>query len=38
VLQAEEPVRSFRLRLVASARQALFNCLALLGIQAPDIM
>jgi arginyl-tRNA synthetase len=38
VLQAEEPVRSFRLRLVASAKQALSNCLALLGIQAPDIM
>ena len=38
VLQAEEPVRNFRLRLVASAKQALSNCLALLGIQAPDIM
>jgi arginyl-tRNA synthetase len=38
VLQAEEPVRRFRLRLVASAKQALANALALLGIQAPDIM
>jgi len=38
VLQAEEPIRNFRLRLVASAKQALANNLALLGIQAPDIM
>lgn len=38
VLQAEGPVRDFRLRLVASARQALSNNLALLGIQAPDMM
>lgn len=38
VLQAEEPVRSFRLRLVAAARQAIANNLALMGIQAPDVM
>lgn len=44
VLQAEEPnagtfsVRNFRLRLVASAKQALANSLSLLGIQAPDLM
>ncbi|MCL5428914.1 MAG: arginine--tRNA ligase [Chloroflexi bacterium] len=38
VLQAEQPARDFRLRLVASAKQALANCLALLGIQSPDIM
>jgi arginyl-tRNA synthetase len=38
VLQAEEPIRNFRVRLVASAKQALANSLALLGIQAPDIM
>jgi arginyl-tRNA synthetase len=38
VLQAEEPVRNFRLHLVASAKQALSNALALLGIQVPDIM
>lgn len=38
VLPAEEPVRSFRLRLVAAARQAIANCLALLGIPTPDVM
>jgi arginyl-tRNA synthetase len=38
VLQAEEPVRNFRLGLVAAAKQALSNCLALLGIHPPDIM
>ena len=38
VLQAEQPARDFRLRLVASAKQALANSLALLGIQAPVIM
>ena len=38
VLQAEEPVRSGRLRLVAAARQALANALALLGITAPEAM
>ncbi len=38
VLQAEEPVRSFRLRLVMASRQALANSLALLGITAPQAM
>ncbi len=38
VLQAEEPVRSQRLRLVAATRQAIGNCLALLGITAPEVM
>jgi arginyl-tRNA synthetase len=38
VLSAEEPVRSQRLRLVAAARQAIGNCLALLGIIAPEVM
>ncbi len=38
VLQAEEPVRSCRLRLVAAARQAIANALALLGITAPEAM
>jgi arginyl-tRNA synthetase len=38
VLQAEEPQRSFRLGLVAAAKQALANGLALLGIEAPEVM
>jgi arginyl-tRNA synthetase len=38
VLQAEEPQRSFRLRLVAAAKQTLANSLDLLGIHAPDLM
>ncbi len=38
VLQAEEPVRSGRLRLVAAARQAMANALALLGITTPEAM
>lgn len=38
VLNAEPAVRSFRLRLVAAARQALANSLALVGIQAPPVM
>jgi arginyl-tRNA synthetase len=38
VLQAEEPARSFRLRLVAAAKQAIGNSLALLGITAPEAM
>lgn len=38
VLQAEDAVRDFRLRLVAAAKQALANSLNLLGIQAPEIM
>lgn len=38
VLKAEEPMRSFRLRLTAAARQAIVNCLAVLGIETPDVM
>ncbi len=38
VLQAEEPVRNLRLRLVAAARVAIGNCLGVLGIIAPDAM
>ena len=38
VLQSEEPIRSQRLLLVAAARQAIGNCLGLLGIQAPEVM
>jgi arginyl-tRNA synthetase len=38
VLQAEEPIRSSRLRLVAAAKQAITNSLALLGITAPEVM
>ncbi len=38
VLQAEEPVRNLRLRLVAASRVAIGNCLAVLGIIAPDAM
>jgi arginyl-tRNA synthetase len=38
VLQAEESVRAFRLRLVAATRQAISNSLALLGITAPQAM
>ncbi|MGD0707749.1 MAG: arginine--tRNA ligase [Anaerolineaceae bacterium] len=38
VLQAEESVRNFRLRLVAAARQAIANSLAILGITAPQAM
>ena len=38
VLQADEPVRSMRLRLVAAARQAIANSLVLLGITAPQAM
>ena len=38
VLQAEPPVRDYRLRLAAAARQTMINCLALLGIDSPDIM
>jgi len=38
VLQVEEPIRSFRLRLVMATRQALANSLALLGITAPQAM
>lgn len=38
VLQAEPAVRDFRLRLVATARQALASALGLLGIRAPQVM
>jgi len=38
VLQAEEPVRASRLRMVAAARQTLSNALRLLDIAAPDVM
>jgi arginyl-tRNA synthetase len=38
VLQAEPAVRDFRLALVAAARQALANSLAVLGIDAPSLM
>lgn len=38
VLQAGEPVRSSRLRLVMATRQAIANSLALLGITAPEAM
>ncbi len=38
VLQEAEPIRSFRLRLVAAAKQAIGNSLALLGITAPQAM
>ena len=38
VLIADEPVRSARIRLVAAAKQAIANSLALLGITAPQAM
>lgn len=38
VLQAEPDVRDYRLRLSAAARQAMMNCLSLLGIETPEIM
>ena len=38
VLNAEEPVRSFRLRLVAACQQAIMNSLGLMGITAPKAM
>lgn len=38
VLKAEPGVRAARLRLVAAARQAIANALALLGIEAPEVM
>jgi len=38
VLQTEDHIRNNRLRLVAAARQALANSLALLGITAPEAM
>jgi arginyl-tRNA synthetase len=38
VLQAEEPNRSYRIRLVAAVRQTLANSLGLMGITAPEAM
>ncbi len=38
VLQAAEPVRNLRLRLVAASRQALENVLWIIGITAPKVM
>jgi arginyl-tRNA synthetase len=38
VIQADEPARSARLRLVAAARQTLSNALRLLAIAAPEVM
>jgi arginyl-tRNA synthetase len=38
VLKAEPDVRASRLRLVAAARQALYNALSILGITAPEVM
>lgn len=38
VLQSEEPVRSFRIRLVHAARQVIRNALYLLGIDVPEAM
>ncbi|MCC6146008.1 MAG: arginine--tRNA ligase [Anaerolineaceae bacterium] len=38
VLQAEEPIRSFRIRLTTAAKQTIHNCLEVLGIRAPEIM
>ncbi|MCX6070274.1 MAG: arginine--tRNA ligase, partial [Chloroflexi bacterium] len=38
VIQADEPARSARLRLVAAARQTLANGLRLLDIAAPEVM
>jgi arginyl-tRNA synthetase len=38
VIQAEEPVRSMRLRIVAAAKQTLANSLGLMGITAPEAM
>jgi arginyl-tRNA synthetase len=38
VLQVDEQTRKHRLRLVAAARQAISNCLALLGIETPEVM
>jgi arginyl-tRNA synthetase len=38
VLQADEQTRNFRLGLTAAARQAISNCLFLLGITTPEVM
>jgi arginyl-tRNA synthetase len=38
VLQADNNIRDFRLRLVAAARQTIINSLKLLGISLPEVM
>ncbi|MBN2258822.1 MAG: arginine--tRNA ligase [Anaerolineaceae bacterium] len=38
VLQADELTRNFRLKLTAASRQAISNCLFLLGITTPEVM
>ena len=38
VLQAENTIRDFRLRLVAATRQTIINSLKLLGISLPEVM
>lgn len=38
VMKAEPNIRDFRLRLTAAARQSIVNCLAILGIETPDVM
>jgi arginyl-tRNA synthetase len=38
VLHADEVTRAFRLKLTAAARQAIGNCLSLLGITTPEVM
>lgn len=38
VMKAEPDIRDFRLRLTAAARQSIVNCLAILGIETPDVM
>ena len=38
VLQAEPEIRDFRLRISAASRQAIVNCLQLLGIETPEVM
>ena len=38
VIQADENVKNYRLRLSAAARQAIVVCLAILGIETPEMM
>lgn len=38
VLTADGDIRDFRLRLTAAARQAIHNCLSLLGVESPEVM
>ena len=38
VISAEPAVRAFRVHLVAAAKQAMANCLNILGIRAPEVM